>query len=157
VSKAELLKKVIARMADDLNLMRRAATEARDSVIHPDAKQEGKYDTRAIEASYLAGAQAERAAELERIIGKLQMLSVSQPSKTVNLGSLVVAEIDGHEGRFFIVPEGGGLSVEHERHKVQVIASHSPLGQALVGRAAEDEFEFEAGGRKKSVLIVSFG
>ena len=49
-----------ASLSTELDAVERVAAMARDEASSAETKQEGKYDTRATEASYLARGQAER-------------------------------------------------------------------------------------------------
>ena len=61
-----LLKTVSAELA----ALESIASEARDEATSSETKAEGKYDTRATEASYLARGQAWRIVELKRLTKK---------------------------------------------------------------------------------------
>ena len=70
--KAALLKQLAAKLEAELATIRAAAQATHAAATHPDAKAENKYDTRGLEASYLAGAQQERVAELEATLDAIR-------------------------------------------------------------------------------------
>src|SRR5690606_41710128 len=53
----------ILKLREDANAMLAAAQATREDATHEDNKAENKYDTRGLEASYLAEAQARQAEE----------------------------------------------------------------------------------------------
>src|SRR3954468_24380675 len=63
--KRAIVTTLIEKLDTELANMRRAAKDAREAATHEEAKPENDKDTRALEASYLAGAQAARVRELE--------------------------------------------------------------------------------------------
>ena len=65
VNKQSLVKKIIARLTGELELYAKAAHAAHAEATHEQSKAENKYDTRGLEASYLARGQSKQAAELE--------------------------------------------------------------------------------------------
>ena len=68
VDKEDIRQALLGELSSQLSVLEKAVKAARDATTHADAKQEGKYDTRAIEAGYIAGAQAERLASLQSLI-----------------------------------------------------------------------------------------
>ena len=62
--KRSLMQAVLAAIDAECATIASAVNVATDGATNEESKPEGKYDTRALEASYLAGAQAERLREL---------------------------------------------------------------------------------------------
>ena len=79
--KQKILAKLREKLEAEMQVMISAALIAREDATHEESKAEDKYDTRGLEASYLAGAQAKRAAELQRIIHSLQNLEIENLKK----------------------------------------------------------------------------
>lgn len=128
--------------------MTRAALAAREAATHEESRAEDAHDTRGIEASYLAGAQAERAAQLQESLvffEKLQIRDFS-PEEPVQVGALVswVNENAGKKKAWaLLLPAGAGTSVRLGELTIQVVHPQSPLGQALLGLRTGDSFELE--------------
>ena len=76
MSKSRIIRDVCSLLEGQLAIMQAAATEARQNATGEETKSEGKYDTRAIEASYLAGAQSAQAENIAAAIGILKCLSL---------------------------------------------------------------------------------
>ena len=75
MNKRTVIKKIIARLAEELAVYLRAAQFARAEATHEQNKAENKYDTRGLEASYLARGQSQQAAELDAAIIEFEKLS----------------------------------------------------------------------------------
>ena len=65
MKKQELISAFITQLERDLVTMKEAARNTLQAATHEESKAENEYDTRGLEASYLAGAQSKRAAEIE--------------------------------------------------------------------------------------------
>jgi len=141
--KQVVFKKVIIEMHDRLEAVQRAAAETHANSTSEESKAEGKYDTRGVEASYLAGAQAEQLSILEESVAKLDNLSIEDEPDTVLTGSLIVISSDSEELNFMILPAGGGLSIEHDNQTTLIITPTSPLGIAMLGQEFGAEIDIE--------------
>lgn len=144
--KKELLKKVIERAEENLRLLVQVAHEARDAATHEDAKAENKYDTRGLEASYLAGAQAKRARALQDSIDILKKIEIKNYMDGVPIQGLALVQLlaeDGGEKWFFILPSQGGAVVEIEGVSIQVLTPDAPLGQAMYGKTTGDTVKID--------------
>ncbi len=155
--KKALVSRVVAVVRRDLETAIAAARSTKEAATHEEAKPENDKDTRAIEASYLAGAQGERVRELERTVLVLESLPLGAVGAggVVGAGALVTAR--GAEGELLCLfaPAGGGVQVEHEGARVQVVTPKSPLGRALLGARVGDEVEVELGARVKSYEVLA--
>lgn len=121
-----------------------------------DMKQEGKYDTRAIEAGYLAGAQKKRVDEIEQDINMLEEIDLNLASevKDVITGSLVLLEHNGIQKHYFLSPTGGGRLLTVGGEPVLVISVFSPLGQGLVGASLNETVTIEINDNEKSYQVL---
>ena len=140
--KEKLKKQVISKLNEDLNSLKKAAAETRSVSSDDENKQEGKYDTRSIEASYLAEAQADQATQIEESIFKLQNLTLPEEPDTVILGSIaILTDTEDHDLQFFLLPAGGGISLEYENQPLMVITPESPIGEKIIAKALLDNIE----------------
>lgn len=146
--KQALVDSLRGKLEDELENMRRAAKDAREAATHEEAKPENDKDTRALEASYLAGAQAARVRELEgslKAIGGMALLDCA--GKPIQASAVVTLEDDDEvRTTYFVAPFGGGtqLAMPDEGLAVQVVTPQSPLGRALLGRTLGDVIEVQA-------------
>ncbi|MBI4820759.1 MAG: GreA/GreB family elongation factor [Deltaproteobacteria bacterium] len=154
-SKQELRAELVRSLETALESAERAHQETLAGATHPEAKAEDDKDTRAIEQSYLARGQAKRVEELETALAEVKAMTLrafaeSQPAV---LSAVVEVEENGEPKTYFLAPNGGGTALADA--KVQVVSPKSPLGKALLGKAAGDELEVAIGGRRRELTIVA--
>src|SRR4051812_31376659 len=65
MDKRRLVETIQTHLAEELATLMQAAKAAHEAATHEESRAEDAHDTRGLEASYLAGAQAQRAAELQ--------------------------------------------------------------------------------------------
>ena len=61
MKKADLVKLIIAGLTESLSVLENAARASHAEATHESSRAESKYDTRGVEAAYLAGGQARQA------------------------------------------------------------------------------------------------
>ena len=156
VKKAGLIGAVIERLRADLALYHKAALAARAEATDEQSKAENKYDTRGLEASYLARGQSKQALELEQAIAMFEKLPAREftPSDGIETGALVELQSARNKDLYFIGPRAGGTEVEAAGREVLVITPESPLGRQLAGRKQGEKCELELGGRKQNYTIA---
>ena len=146
--KSQLLKLVIENVESRLKALIQSALDAHDAATSPESKAENKYDTRGLEASYLAGAQSKRAKELEEslfYLNKINTQNLSKKSK-VELYSVVnLVDDDGVEKNLFILPVQGGVNILLESKNYSVLTLSSPLGKSIYQKILGDEIFFKSG------------
>lgn len=140
VNKDRLVAALREKLTEELAILRAAAAAAREGATHEDAKAENEYDTRALEQSYLAGAQTARADALAAALGSLEgfrplPLEAGAPA---SLGACVVVDDGETERRYFLCEVGGGTRLEVDGVSWVVLTPGSPLGQSLLGRQVGD-------------------
>src|SRR5947207_10885210 len=123
MNKQAVLKKIIARLVGELEVYFRAAEFARAEATHEQNKAESKYDTRGLEASYLARGQSKQAAEIEAAIAEFEKLPVKKfgADESIALGALVQLENGGENLFYFIGPRAGGTEILHDQKEILVI------------------------------------
>src|SRR5580698_4886368 len=107
MNKRALIKKIIGRLAEELEVYFRAARASRTEATHEQSKAENKYDTRGLEASYLARGQSKQAAEIQGAIAAFEKLNARAfgEGDPVDLGAFVEVEMDGEKSAYFIGPK----------------------------------------------------
>jgi hypothetical protein len=159
MNKRAIVKKIIAKLTEDMTLSLKAARTAHEEATHEQSKAEDKYDTRGLEAAYLAGGQAKQAAETEQAIsqyGSLVLLKFG-PKEPIDLTALVELESEGERIFYFLGPASGGLDVTHDGKQVLVITPQAPLGQNLIGKKQGDKLKMKIGGLPVEYRVVSLG
>jgi transcription elongation GreA/GreB family factor len=157
MNKRTLIRKIIVRLTDELEIYFRAANASRAEATHEQSKAESKYDTRGLEASYLAHGQSRQAAEIESAIADFEKLTARKfgDDEVIGLGALVELESGGEHTFYFIGPRAGGTEVVHEKNEILVITPQSPLGEQLIGKKQDDRPQLNLGGKTQSGRIVS--
>ena len=156
MNKQKLLEQILSELTEKYESLCLAARATYDGATHEDSKAEGKYDTRSLEASYLAGAQAKRVSEVEESISRYESMKIREFSfdDPVALGALVKLESDSKSSFYFIGPDAGGMNLQLEGEMVTVITPKSPLGQSLIGKKIDDEVEVRSGNSKRFFNII---
>src|SRR5471030_3086675 len=156
MNKRALIKKITAKLAGELQIYFRAAQFSRAEATHESSKAESKYDTRGLEASYLARGQSKQAAELEAAIAEFEKLPVKNfgAGEPIELGALVELENGGENLFYFIGPRAGGTEILHEKKEILVITPQSPLGEQLLGKKQGDQPQLILGGAKQAARIL---
>lgn len=157
IDKKALIEKLIAKLEADRATLAQAALNTYEAATHEESEPEDQYDTRGLEASYLAGAQAKRVGEIEQILHVLKTLNCREfkEDEAIQSTAIVEFEHDGKTGVCILLPMGGGMSVDHDGHHIQVVTPKSPLGEALVGRSAGDVAVIDVGRETKEYEILS--
>jgi transcription elongation GreA/GreB family factor len=157
INKRALLKKIIAQLTAELESYFRAAQAAHAEATHEQNKAENKYDTRGLEASYLARGQSRQLAETEVAIQAFEKLNARnfEVDEPVDLGALVELEQKSERILFFLGPKAGGTEVTLAGREILVITPQSPLGRQLEGKRQGDRVEVSLAGIRNDYHILS--
>src|SRR3981081_1893222 len=107
MKKDQLLKRIVECLTEHLGGLEPAARTSHAEATHESSKAENKYDTRGLEAAYLAGGQARQAKELMDAIAIYESLAVRNfaPDEPIDLTALVELDADGALSTYFIGPK----------------------------------------------------
>lgn len=132
-----------AELRSRLDRLTRAAREAHAAATDPGSKAESKYDTRSLEASYLAAGQARQVDELARDIGLFEALSLPafNMDDPIDAGALVEVDLHGESAWFLLAPAAGGLEISHEGIEITLLTPESALYQKLLGLRTGDSLD----------------
>jgi transcription elongation GreA/GreB family factor len=157
MKKAQLIRQIITSLTASLNILQKAARASHEEATHESSRAESKYDTRGLEAAYLAGGQARQAKEILDSIKAYEALVTRDfaPGEPIELTALVELDADGTHSAYFIGPRNGGLEIKHRRKEILVITPQSPLGQNLMGRKAGQRWVAKLGSSTVKYHIVS--
>ena len=125
-----------------------AAQRAYNTATNNENIAENKYDTLALEASYLAQGQAQRVADCGQDLVAFEQLNISaaSPQSSVCLGSLVLLhDLDDNDKYIFYGPSAGGLKVQFAEKDIVVVTPGSPLGAAINHRSVGDDVSISIG------------
>jgi transcription elongation GreA/GreB family factor len=157
MKKAQLIEQIIASLTESLGVLEKAARASHEEATHESSKAESKYDTRGLEAAYLAGGQARQAKEILDSIKAYEALATRDFAldEPIELTAMVELDADSTHSTYFIGPKSGGLKITHRRQEIMVITPQSPLGQNLIGRKAGQRWVTKLGGSTLKYHIVS--
>jgi len=138
IEKTAAIAKVRAQLQAQYDRIIGAAQEARGYATDPASKAESKYDTRSLEASYLAIGQAEQADELAAALDDFDFFDWPDfaPGDPIAVGALVELDFDGERVFFLIAPRGGGVTCDLEGVELSVLTPMAPLFDRIAGRLA---------------------
>ncbi|HEY6226560.1 MAG TPA: transcription elongation factor GreAB [Verrucomicrobiae bacterium] len=155
--KHALVRKIIQELEAELERFAKAARASHAEATDPQSKAEHKYDTRGLEAAYLAGGQARKVAELEETIAQFQKLKLIDftAETPIDYGALVQIEMRGGTSWYFIGPKAGGLEIVHDKEEITVITPQSPLGEQIFEKKQGDKFKFGSGRDATDSRIVA--
>lgn len=157
MKKAALIQKIIASLDAELAHYAQSARAAHEEATHEQSKAENKYDTRGLEASYLAHGQSRQAAETLQAREEFASLALRDfgPGDAIDIGAVVELEGADIPALYFIGPRAGGREVVHQQKTILVITPQSPLGSQLLGRRAGDRLTLEIGRSRRDYRIAS--
>jgi transcription elongation GreA/GreB family factor len=156
MNKRAIIQKITGKLVGELEIYFRAAQFSRAEATHESNKAENKYDTRGLEASYLACGQSKQAAELEAAIAEFEKLGVKKfaAGDAIAVGALVELEHGGENSFYFIGPRAGGTEVLHDKKEILVITPQSPLGEQLLGKKSGDQPQLKLGREIRPAKII---
>jgi len=156
MNKRSLIKKIVGRLTEELEVYFRAARASRTEATHEQSNAENKYDTRGLEASYLAHGQSRQAAEIQAAIAAFEKLEPRKfgAGEPVDVGAFVELESNGEKAAYFIGPRAGGTEVLHDKREVLVITPQSPLGEQIMGRKQGDILKLKLAQGQNQCLVT---
>lgn len=157
MDKLKLIAHIRQQLLNDLAVLKEAARVTAEAATHEESKPENEYDTRGLEASYLAGAQSKRIIDTEELLVLYKHLEPKSfgPNDGISSTALVEVDLNGKIFFLFILPKGGGLNIEFEGQRLQTITPNSPLGEALLGLKSGQVALVERGNQVLEYEIVS--
>lgn len=141
--KSDLIERIRTELRSRLDRLANAARDAHAAATDADSKAESKYDTRTLEASYLAKGQAknvEESADHVRIYEGWAPgdFDISSP---IDAGALVEVDLQGDTFYYLLGPAAGGMTLDYEGAELTVLTPESPLYQKLLGQSVGDFLE----------------
>ncbi len=157
MNKKKLIEHICEILEKDLVALKAAALETYAAATGEESQPENQYDTRALEASYLAGAQSKRVVEIESSLNAYKLMELKKFDVTTPIASsaLVELELNGKKNIIFLVAVGGGLTINFDSKSLQVITTKSPLGDALIGLKVGDIAVVETQDRTLEYEVLS--
>ncbi|MBA3850131.1 MAG: transcription elongation factor GreAB [Opitutus sp.] len=156
MNKRALLDEILRHLNAEVEMMTQAALATHAEATDDENKAEDKYDTRGLEASYLAHGQSRAAEEAAQAVAQFRALPARDfaDGDPVSLGALVCVETKGRSAWYFVGPRAGGTEIEWDGRAVMVVTPQSPLGRQLVGKSAGSVLQLDVGGRNSEARIA---
>lgn len=157
MKKQEIFGEVIQKLEEEFSVIQNASKVAHEAATHEESKAEDQYDTRGLEASYLAEAQSARASEMQKSIKVLKEFSLPSfaSGDSIQPGALVEMLQDNQPFWIFFLPAGAGITTQFAGKKILVVTTSSPFGKEIRGKKIGDNFEFSAKGNPKEYEVVN--
>ena len=155
MNKTAILQQLHQALTTELSALTRAAQESFAAATDPDSKAENKYDTRNLEASYIARGQAQRVEELQEAVDLFaDFMATPRPVRPmVTLGGLVKVQAGKEITYYLMASQGGGTEITFEDQDVCVLTPASPLGAKLMGLRVGQSTSLRPGLDAKVVAI----
>jgi hypothetical protein len=156
VNKKDLIATFAQHLETELTALKSAAQATYDAATNEESRPENEYDTRALEASYLAGAQAKRVSEVTEVLSLFKTLEFKDFTRadSVQSTALVYVTLDGRKTRLLMMPKGGGEQLQLADAPVQIVTPSSALGESILGQKVGDVVEFDVGRKVHECEIV---
>jgi transcription elongation GreA/GreB family factor len=156
--KEQIMSELLGRLRNELSHLEAAAKVQKEFATDQEFKAESKYDTRALEASYLASAEAKRVEELKLEIQMLEETDLHASSKLgeISIGALVELNHQNNKRFYFLIPTAGGTLIKAQDEAVLVVSVFSPIGDAMLGLKVGEAFEVETPKETRHYQILSF-
>lgn len=141
--KAALLIRIREHLDLRLERLRQAARDAHAAATDPGSKAESKYDTRSLEASYLAEGQAKQVDDAADAVALFATLTLPDfdMNAPIDAGALVEIDLDGEVSHFLLVPAAGGVTIEDEGREITLLTPASGLYRKLLGCRMGDSID----------------
>jgi hypothetical protein len=141
--KSILLEKIRIELKASLERLSKAAMDAHAAATDPGSKAESKYDTRSLEASYLAAGQARQVDELAAAVRAFESLNFPDfaMEDAIDAGALVEVEMRGEMSLLLLAPAAGGMILVEGGREITLLTPASALYQKLLGMRAGDFHE----------------
>jgi len=138
--KKDIFESLKVKLEDKIMALTEEALSQKDAATNEESKAENKYDTRGLEASYIAQAHAERIAEMKESLYFVKKTDISEFKNKIKVGDLVfLIDLETNKELYFFILAIGGLEVKFQGIKIRSLSPSSPLGKKIIGLGLEDE------------------
>ncbi|CAH0526711.1 GreA/GreB family elongation factor [Vibrio hippocampi] len=156
MNKPEIIAAVIAQLQDKVTTLESAMAQTVDAATNEQTVPEHKYDTLALEASYLAHGQAVRLQQIHADIKRLEQLVAHSEKSMDKVALACIVEVEDENDkrqRFMMLPCAGGIKLP--QFALTTVTPESPLGKKLHNKQLDDEVEVQVGERSVYYAIVA--
>ena len=156
MQKDVVLAAVVELLHTELASVVRTAQLAHDEATSDESRPENQYDTRGLEASYLAHGLTDRILNLQSLLSYFETLQAPAfgPEDEIAAGALVCYRL-GRATRWCLMAPHGGVTVSVGDARVTVLSPASPLGSVLVDAVCGDVVEYDSPSGPQQVEILA--
>ncbi|MBX7149874.1 GreA/GreB family elongation factor [bacterium] len=154
--KNKVIAAIIQHIQSSMDVINAAIGDAHTAATHEETQAKSKYDTFALESSYLANGQTKRLAELDEGLQYFKNILPSALSQTISANHLIQLSKNDTPLYVLLAPCGGGIRVDVDDFTVSVITPDSPLGELLLGAHVGDFFDIKAKGQEIEYEVLAF-
>ncbi len=156
--KEEIKQHLLNQIEADILQAQQSYSSAKELTCGEESKAESKWDTRSIEAGYLASAQKQRLEELKLEKQLIEELNTAptDPQGSITIGTLITLKHNNLVRKYFLSSTAGGKVVDIQQNKIMIISVFSPLGKELLGLSTGDQIELElpSGSKLYDILAI---
>jgi hypothetical protein len=152
-----LLQGIVALLEEEVADIRIGFEEARRTSIESPGRMQSRYDTMGVEAAWVADGLAKNLKSKIESLARLRQLRLPPAPLKGCVGAVVgVGTPEGSESIYFILPGGGGQTVQPSEKgaPVVIVTPGSPAGKALIGKEIGDEVIVGADSDLKSISWI---
>lgn len=134
MTKSDVIPALVEKQREQISILKNALSDSEEGANGDETKSDGKYDTRAIEASYLAEAQREQLIIAEKNLFLLERFKPEDFAFDAQIAAGALVECDSDDGIcfFLLAPVGGGLVIDFLGCDLTVVTPDSRLYQDLL-------------------------
>ena len=156
MDKRAVIQLVVTQIEKDLAALITATKATHAEATDEQNKAENKYDTRGLEASYLAHGQSRQVVELLKAKQEFESLSTAEalPNQPIDVGALMTLRSGNIDTVYLLGPKAGGIEVSYEGCLITVITPQSPLGQQLIGKVQGQSVALPSDPGRKQLQIA---
>jgi hypothetical protein len=157
LTKRDLILSFIQHLETQISFLKESARAAHDAATNEESQPENQYDTRALEASYLAGAQSKRVLEVTELLNLFKTMPFKEFSSAdaVQATALIDVRVDEKTSKMLMMPKGGGVDLKQGDDVIQIVTPASALGETIIGMKVGDIAEYEVGKNIRECEILS--
>ncbi len=155
IDKGKIVQVLVDNVSGEIESLVSSYEQAHSDACGDEMKSDGKYDTRAVEAGYLVGAQKKRIEELkleQKMLEAIEVRSFSENDE-IAIGALVEIKLNNLSKNYFLSPTAGGTLLNIDGNPILVISVFSPIGSEALGLTVGDSFELETSGGERCYTV----
>jgi transcription elongation GreA/GreB family factor len=157
INKTKIISAVIEKIQADIASLRAAIQDAHTAATHEETQAKSKYDTFALESSYLANGQNKKLAELDATLASFKSIQFPPNPEKVQLNCLVtLSKQNGAPMHVFLAKYGGGVQVKVDAHPIIIVTESSPMGQHLLDATMGHVFEIKGKDLNTEYEVLEF-